>query len=263
MKKFLTIGEVSKIKRVSAKSLRYYEQLGILLPAYINKETGYRYYTVEQLLIIELIHICIELGIPLKNFKKYITAEENIDIQKLLTDGEQIVNEKIKKLQSQKQFLSNVFTHVNRTNCVKDIQEEFIEDIPDRYFLTIDYNGNLSDYKTINLEYSKLFEQAINLGIADNFNQGFFAYHENQQYKKRIFLDIPNPHTNIDNLYLLPGGKFLCKILPFEEFANINVQTKFCIVQELFDLKISPHERLIEIQQPLEPSKLYPISSDY
>lgn len=70
MKKYLTIGEVSKIKQVSPKSLRYYEKLGILLPAYTNKETGYRYYTVEQLLIVELIHICIELGIPLKKFQK-------------------------------------------------------------------------------------------------------------------------------------------------------------------------------------------------
>lgn len=251
MKKYLTIGEVSKIKHVSAKSLRYYEKLGILIPAYINMNTGYRYYTVEQLLMIELIHICVELGIPLKNFKKYITTQENIDIEKLLIDGEQIVNEKIKKLQAQKQFLSNVFTHVKRTNTVKDIGKVFIEDIPDRYFLTIDYEDDLSDYKAVNLYYSNLFKQSLNLGIADNFNQGFFSYCERQQWKKKIFLEIPNPHRNIENLYFLPGGKFLCKILPFVEFANINNQTEFCIVQELFDLKISPHERFIEIQEPV------------
>ncbi|MCI6057012.1 MerR family transcriptional regulator [Anaerotignum sp.] len=255
MKKFLTIGEVSKIKRVSAKSLRYYEKLGILIPAYTNKETGYRYYTVEQLLIIELIHICVELGIPLKNFKTYITSQESIDIQKLLADGEEIVNDKIKKLEGQKQFLSNVFTHVMRTNAVKDTPNEFIEDIPDRYFLTIDYKNDLSDYNAVNLEYSKLFEQSMNLGIADNFNQGFFARWENRQCIKQIFLEIPNPHRDIENLYFLPGGKFLCKILPFEEFANIKAQTDFCIVQELFDLKISPHERLIEIQEPVSSEK--------
>lgn len=253
MKKYLTIGEVSKIKRVSAKSLRYYEKLGILIPAYTNMETGYRYYTVEQLLIIELIHICIELGIPLKNFQKYITPQGSVNIEKLLIDGEQIVNQKIKKLKAQKQFLSNVYAHVERTNTVKDITEEFIEDIPDRYLLTVDYDNDLSDYKAVNLEYSKLFEQSITLGIADNFNQGFFSYCEGQQCRKKIFLEIPDPHINIENLYFLPGGKFVCKILPFEEFANINAQRKFCIVQELFDLKISPHERLIEIQEPVTP----------
>lgn len=255
MRKYLTIGEVSKIKRISAKSLRYYEKLGILMPAYINMETGYRYYIVEQLLIIDLIQTCIGLDIPLKNFKKYITAQESIDIEKLLLDGEQIVNQKIKRLQWQKQFLSNVFAHVQRTNTVKDTVEQFIEDIPDRYFLTIDYDNDLSDYKTVALEYSKLFEQSMDLGIADTFNQGFFSQCVHQHCKKKIFLEIPKPHIEIENLYFLPGGKFMCKILPFKEFSNISEQKEFFIVQELFDLKISPHERLIEIQEPVTPKR--------
>ena len=36
MKEYLTIGEVSKMKGVGIKSLRYYDRLGILKPAYIN-----------------------------------------------------------------------------------------------------------------------------------------------------------------------------------------------------------------------------------
>ena len=88
MKNFLSIGEVSKIKGVSAKSLRYYERLGILVPAYINPETGYRYYTVDQLLIVDLITICVETGISLKNLQKYITDQQTINIQHLLVEGE-------------------------------------------------------------------------------------------------------------------------------------------------------------------------------
>lgn len=250
MKKYLTIGEVSKIKQVSPKSLRYYEKLGILLPAYTNKETGYRYYTVEQLLIVELIHICIELGIPLKNFKNYITPQEDIDIEKLVAEGSQIVNEKIRKLESQKQFLSNVFVHVQRTNIVKERQEPFVEAFPDRYFLTIDYDGDLADYKTVNLEYSKLFAQSLRLGIADQFNQGFFSFGKTSV--KKIFLEIPKPAMDIENLYVLAGGRFSCRILPFNEFASVHAESGFCMVQELFDLKISPHERWIEIQERIE-----------
>lgn len=250
MKKNLTIGEVSKIKRVSPKSLRYYEKLGILLPAYTNKETGYRYYTVEQLLIVELIHICIELGIPLKNFKNYITPQEDIDIEKLVAEGSQIVNEKIRKLESQKQFLSNVFVHVQRTNIVKERQEPFVEAFPDRYFLTIDYDGDLADYKTVNLEYSKLFAQSLRLGIADQFNQGFFSFGKTSV--KKIFLEIPKPAEDIENLYVLAGSRFSCRILPFNEFASAHAESGFCMVQELFDLKISPHERWIEIQERIE-----------
>ncbi len=45
----LTIGEFSKISRVSAKTLRYYDQIGLFKPEAISSDTGYRYYGVSQL----------------------------------------------------------------------------------------------------------------------------------------------------------------------------------------------------------------------
>ena len=45
----LTIGEFSRISRVSAKTLRYYDQIGLLRPGYVSPESGYRYYAVSQL----------------------------------------------------------------------------------------------------------------------------------------------------------------------------------------------------------------------
>ncbi len=45
----LTIGEFSRISRVSAKTLRYYDQTGLLKPGYVSPESGYRYYEVSQL----------------------------------------------------------------------------------------------------------------------------------------------------------------------------------------------------------------------
>ncbi len=45
----LTIGEFSRLSRVSAKALRYYDQIGLLKPGYVSPETGYRYYEVGQL----------------------------------------------------------------------------------------------------------------------------------------------------------------------------------------------------------------------
>ena len=65
MKEYLTIGEVSKMKGVGIKSLRYYDRLGILKPAYINPDTGYRYYSIEQMLMLDMILLCLGLDIPL------------------------------------------------------------------------------------------------------------------------------------------------------------------------------------------------------
>lgn len=45
----LTIGEFSILCRVSAKTLRYYDQIGLLKPGHVCAESGYRYYEASQL----------------------------------------------------------------------------------------------------------------------------------------------------------------------------------------------------------------------
>lgn len=179
-------------------------------------------------------------------------TESFLPVLNLLLDGQHIANTKIQTLQTAKQFLFNVSNHVNRTSSIKDRRGSFEETFQDRYLLTVDYSGDLSDYRAVNIIYTQLFQQSKDLGIPDNFNQGFFSIYKEHRLNIKIFLEIPKPLTAPANLYFLPGGKFLCKTLPFTEFSNIHEQTGFFIVQELFDLQISPHERLVEIQRPIQ-----------
>jgi DNA-binding transcriptional MerR regulator len=43
------IGDFSRLSRVSVKTLRYYDEVGLLKPVKVDRFTGYRYYSVEQL----------------------------------------------------------------------------------------------------------------------------------------------------------------------------------------------------------------------
>ena len=45
----LSIGEFSRICEVTPKTLRYYEEIGLLYPEEISLENGYRYYSIKQL----------------------------------------------------------------------------------------------------------------------------------------------------------------------------------------------------------------------
>ena len=58
----LSIGEVANLKGVSVKALRYYERVGVLRPAYVNPETGYRYYTMCQMGELDVIVSCVPSG---------------------------------------------------------------------------------------------------------------------------------------------------------------------------------------------------------
>ena len=46
MDKLIKIGDFSKINRVSVPTLRLYDELGILKPIYVDKESNYRYYSI-------------------------------------------------------------------------------------------------------------------------------------------------------------------------------------------------------------------------
>lgn len=52
----LSIGEFSKVCGVSTKTLRYYDEIGLIHPDEINPENGYRYYSIGQLKKMLLIN---------------------------------------------------------------------------------------------------------------------------------------------------------------------------------------------------------------
>ena len=49
------IGEFSKLTKTTIKSLRYYDKVGLLKPAFVDPDTAYRYYTEEQLDVMHQI----------------------------------------------------------------------------------------------------------------------------------------------------------------------------------------------------------------
>ena len=60
------IGEFAQIAQVSGRQLRFYDQLGLLRPAHVDQQTGYRYYTIQQLPRLNSILALKELGLALE-----------------------------------------------------------------------------------------------------------------------------------------------------------------------------------------------------
>ncbi len=62
----LRIGDFSKLSLVSVKTLRYYDELGLLKPVRVDEFTGYRYYAVEQIPRLNRILALKDLGLSLE-----------------------------------------------------------------------------------------------------------------------------------------------------------------------------------------------------
>jgi len=69
-----SIGEISKIIKITPDTLRHYDAIRLMRPGFVNPETRYRYYTEEQ--VVELMRI-VELkscGLSLGEIKAVIKA---------------------------------------------------------------------------------------------------------------------------------------------------------------------------------------------
>ncbi|MDE6181860.1 MAG: MerR family transcriptional regulator, partial [Eubacteriales bacterium] len=71
LEKYLTISQFAKIYNVNKKTLIYYDEIDLFKPA-IVKDNGYRFYTIYQIAIFEVILVLKELGMPLKKIKEYL-----------------------------------------------------------------------------------------------------------------------------------------------------------------------------------------------
>ncbi|MBE5967487.1 MAG: MerR family transcriptional regulator [Lachnospiraceae bacterium] len=104
----LSIGEFSNICKVSTKTLRYYAEVGLILPAKINSENGYRSYSVEQLETMLFINRLKSYNFSLDEIKTILELEELQD-EKLYAD----LIKKKKEIEKQVQEFKKTLDQLN------------------------------------------------------------------------------------------------------------------------------------------------------
>ncbi|MGF2942221.1 MerR family transcriptional regulator [Enterococcus xiangfangensis] len=66
MKKMHTIGEAADICHVSRKTLRFYEELGLLVPDHVSPQNNYRYYSEDTVMLIPILKYYKQMGFHLQ-----------------------------------------------------------------------------------------------------------------------------------------------------------------------------------------------------
>lgn len=133
----LKIGEFSTIARVSDVLLRHYDQIDLFKPAYVDPDSGYRYYTIEQLPDLNRILALRDLGFSLEQVGRLvrddISAEE---VQGML---------KLRQAQVEQQVLEEQARLRRVESRLKQIQQHqelaqhaaVLKSIPEQPFLSI------------------------------------------------------------------------------------------------------------------------------
>ncbi len=73
------IGEFSKLSHVTVKTLRYYDRIGLLKPAKVDRFTSYRYYSADQLPRLNRILALKDLGLSLDQIARLLDHDLSPD----------------------------------------------------------------------------------------------------------------------------------------------------------------------------------------
>ncbi|MDT3426321.1 DNA-binding transcriptional MerR regulator/effector-binding domain-containing protein [Paenibacillus forsythiae] len=113
----LSIGEFSKICEVSAKTLRYYDEIGLIHPDEINADNGYRYYSISQLKKMLFINRLKSYQFSLEEIKAILELEEDQSGEKLysaLSRKRREIEQQIKALDYTLKQMSNDISNLEK-----------------------------------------------------------------------------------------------------------------------------------------------------
>lgn len=133
----LSIGDFSKICEVSTKTLRYYDEMGLIKPDGINPENGYRYYSIRQLKKMLFINRLKSYHFSLEEIKALLDWEEDQSDEKLrsaLDRKKREIQDKLKAFEQTLQQISNDLLNVEKglpiMSYMDDIEVQLVETRP-------------------------------------------------------------------------------------------------------------------------------------
>jgi DNA-binding transcriptional MerR regulator len=103
MRGLLRIGQVSKLYGISLDTLRHYDRKGLLEPI-VDSQSGYRYYSMEHLDILEMILVGKFTEIPLDQMKEKIDSESINGYMSMMQEQSSRIYEKQKILNQLEQY---------------------------------------------------------------------------------------------------------------------------------------------------------------
>lgn len=268
----LKIGEFSKMMQVTVKTLRYYEQKGLLLPYEVDEWTGYRYYSIYQMQRLNIIR-----GLQQQGF----TLEE---IKELLEDGVQMpsidqLTQKIEETEHQLQLLikrrSQLLKWLDSHKQIKTMEKVNIQSLPE--IIVASHREIIPNYDALGaLCVNKIGPEMQRLGCKCPPPGYCFTIEHNKEYRSTD-LDIEyceqveemGKDSNIIQFKHLPAvEKALCikHLGPYERFHESFAEafrymeekgykpvghTRICYIDGVWN-KDNPEQWLSIIQIPIE-----------
>ena len=187
-----TIGEVSKICNVSKKTLRYYDEIGLISPDVVSKENNYRFYSKDTLLFVPVIKYYKQMGFKLEEMRDLVQGNSYNEHERSFFQKIEDLNEQEKQIRMAHLSVGEWYKLIQEAssvikNNVTDVCIKYLEPMTTCYM----EQTFMQNYKEsiINIEWTNYLE-GYNLAIIGAVNLWFENFREKNKgefCKCRIF----------------------------------------------------------------------------
>lgn len=215
------IGDLSKMYNVSKRTLRLYHEIELLIPHYVDRNTGYRYYTRAQFPRLNMILQMKSVGLSLKHIKKMLNTRNLSMFEAILGEQMDKLNKRISEYKIYRDSLMKQLDSCKLIQHPPVLNSIFIEYIPrrtafvydiDNYDLQKEYHES-SPWKTaLERVKSTLIEKKMSLSL---FHQvGGIVSREsllqNQFIMSGAFIQLNEDHHFELPLSYIESGTYVC-----------------------------------------------------
>ena len=147
----LKIGEFSRLGRVTVRALRHYEEIELLVPEIVDRDTGYRYYSVGQLQKIFSITKLKSMGYSLEEIRDLWDDDRHFPTVESLEEKIRKCEDELAVLKERKRMLKAVVASQKKLHKMEKVYFESLPAITVASCYTVEHGGYKP--KDIDIEY--------------------------------------------------------------------------------------------------------------
>jgi DNA-binding transcriptional MerR regulator len=104
----LTIGQVARLSGLTTRALRHYDKLGVLRPAEVSGENGYRWYARDQVETARHVRVLRELEVPLDEVRRIVANPDSEDAARRIAAHRARIEARLTELRTTYYFLGRL-----------------------------------------------------------------------------------------------------------------------------------------------------------
>ncbi|MEO8609219.1 MAG: MerR family transcriptional regulator [Chloroflexota bacterium] len=222
----IKIGDFARLSQLSIGTLRHYDEVGLLKPVRVDRETGYRYYSVAQLPRLNRILALKDLGFTLQQIEQVLSGGINLDqLRGMLKLKQADVEQQIAQEQGRLARIAARLRQIEMEDTMPDY-EVILKTIPPMLIasrrVTIPTNDQVPAY--IRPAFTEVYDHLKHQGVKDS-GPCFTLWHQpadvyaNEDAEAAVPVDHALPATDRVKVYELPQMQ-VASVVHHGDFEN-------------------------------------------